>query len=788
MTIALYRRYRPETFDEVIGQDHVTEPLKAALRSNRVTHAYLFSGPRGCGKTTSARILARCLNCAEGPTDTPCGTCDSCRDLATGGPGSLDVVEIDAASHNGVDDARELRERATFAPARDRYKVFILDEAHMVTPQGFNALLKLVEEPPEHVKFVFATTEPERVIGTIRSRTHHYPFRLVPGDTMIPFLRELCDHESISVGEGVLPLVVRAGGGSVRDSLSVLDQLMAGSVDASIDYAHAISLLGYTDQALLDNTVESLAENDGAQVFSTIEQMVESGHDPRRFVEDLLQRLRDLLIVAVAGEQARDILGEIPNDQRDRMFAEAQMWGPAALSQAAELTDEALRQMVGATSPRLQLELLVGRILIETDPLAAPQSGRKQTPEGDSVEPVTDADGNPLTGAARAREEVRRIREEQRKKADVESSEKPAGASDSSTPITPEKSEPTSEAKSATTPDASQGRKQAPEAKPATTPEVVPGQDEASKEASTPAPPQSADTEPVAVSAEQQVASPAVVAAPVADSTANLHGKWDQFIDAVEQLRRATRFLLAEHATIVSEDAESVTLGFVSENLRNAFYAGGHERVAVEAIRVVVGAPKQVHTTVGNQAPVAPERRSPREERVAQPRQTDGPQQHTPSTTTRNTASDGQAATSNSSEEDDGWGPVAIPGAGLEQKLTEYSDNNSARERTIPPQSQSAIRPEPATSTETTAEAIVEPPAEPVARHESEPVRSDHAADQSVATPSVVSPESPEEEYDPTGGASVDDPDAETTLQLGLPVVEEIFGARLIEEIDEGSD
>jgi DNA polymerase-3 subunit gamma/tau len=364
VSTALYRRYRPESFAEVIGQEHVTVPLSAALDKDRVNHAYLFSGPRGCGKTTSARILARCLNCAQGPTSTPCGECDSCRDLARGGPGSLDVVEIDAASHGGVDDARSLRERAVFAPARDRYKVFIIDEAHMVSTQGFNALLKIVEEPPAHVRFVFATTEPEKVIGTIRSRTHHYPFRLVPPERLQAYLGEVCEREGVRVGPGVLPLVVRAGAGSVRDSLSVLDQLIAGAGPDGLEYSTAVALLGYTDGALLDDVVDALAAGDGATVFRVVDRVIESGHDPRRFVEDLLERLRDLLVVAAVPDGGHAVFRAAPADLLERMRGQAARFGRAELSRAADVVNAALTEMTGATSPRLQLELLCARLLL----------------------------------------------------------------------------------------------------------------------------------------------------------------------------------------------------------------------------------------------------------------------------------------------------------------------------------------------------------------------------------------------------------------------------------------
>lgn len=364
MALALYRRYRPDTFDGVIGQDQVTIPLMRALDENKLTHAYLFSGPRGCGKTSSARILARCVNCAKGPTSHPCGECESCKDLATGGPGSIDVVEIDAASHNGVDDARELRERAGFAPARDRYKIFILDEAHMVTPQGFNALLKIVEEPPEHVMFIFATTEPDKVIGTIRSRTHHYPFRLVPQEVMGPYLEQICEDEHIEAEPGVLRLAMRAGGGSVRDTLSVLDQLMVGAVDGSIAYDSAVALLGFTPDALIGEAVDAVVDKNGEALYGVIQKVVVGGFDPRRFVEDLLARVRDLLVLTLGGERAESVLSDdAAAENMDDLRRQASALGLSALTQMADTINATLANMTGAISPRMRLELLAARLL-----------------------------------------------------------------------------------------------------------------------------------------------------------------------------------------------------------------------------------------------------------------------------------------------------------------------------------------------------------------------------------------------------------------------------------------
>lgn len=408
MALALYRRYRPDTFEGVIGQDQVTVPLMRALDEGKLTHAYLFSGPRGCGKTSSARILARCVNCAKGPTSHPCGECESCKDLATGGPGSIDVVEIDAASHNGVDDARELRERAGFAPARDRYKIFILDEAHMVTQQGFNALLKIVEEPPEHVMFIFATTEPDKVIGTIRSRTHHYPFRLVPQEVMGPYLEMICDKEGIKPEPGVLKLAMRAGGGSMRDTLSVLDQLMVGSVEGVITHDAAVALLGFTPEALIGEAVDAVINHNGEALYGVIQKVVVGGFDPRRFVEDLLARVRDLLVLTLAGDRAESVLSDTAEaEDMDDLHRQAKALGLGALTAMADIINTTLGAMTGAISPRMRLELLAARLLAGSESgfataAPAPASSGMPPAAASSTSTTSAASGTGASGFAGA--------------------------------------------------------------------------------------------------------------------------------------------------------------------------------------------------------------------------------------------------------------------------------------------------------------------------------------------------------------------------------------------------
>ncbi|ROS52887.1 DNA polymerase III subunit gamma and tau [Frigoribacterium sp. PhB24] len=557
MVTALYRRYRPENFAELIGQTQVTDPLRTALRTNRVNHAYLFSGPRGCGKTTSARILARCLNCAEGPTDTPCGVCASCVELSRDGGGSLDVIEIDAASHNGVDDARDIRDRAVFAPARDRFKIFILDEAHMVTPQGFNALLKVVEEPPEHVKFIFATTEPDKVIGTIRSRTHHYPFRLVPPAQMLEYVHELCESESVEAAPGVLPLVVRAGGGSVRDTLSLLDQLMAGSENGAIEYERAVALLGYTHASLLDDVVEALGARDGAAAFAAVDRVVQTGQDPRRFVEDLLERLRDLIVVGATVEGASAVLRGVTADELDRLVHQSHAFGAAELSRSADVVNRALTDMTGATSPRLHLELMIARVLVpESDQTGRGALARVERLErrvgvegpggGASTAPVPSADARPAqVGPASGR---------------------PAPAVASSVPVAtaPSASSRSASPVEATPSTEAAGGASAVESATASWATAAPSApvDSAAPATTEPAPPSAAHSAAWA-QAPDAGRGAASGAAPV--TLQQMRDSWPEIVEVVQKARR-TAWMVVVTATVVDFADDVLTLAFPSAN------------------------------------------------------------------------------------------------------------------------------------------------------------------------------------------------------------------------------
>jgi DNA polymerase III subunit gamma/tau len=406
MSLALYRKYRPSVFADVIGQEHVTTPLSNALQSGKVHHAYLFSGPRGCGKTSSARIMARSLNCEQGPTPTPCGVCQSCTDLVANGPGSIDVIELDAATHGLVDDARDLRDKAFFAPVQSRYKIYIIDEAHQLGPGAANALLKVVEEPPAHVLFIFATTEPDKLISTIRSRTHHYPFRLVPPATLAAHLEKLCDAEGIKVAKGVIPLVVRASGGSVRDALSVLGQLLAGAGKDGVTYEIAVALLGYTDGALLDESIDAIAARDGATLFSTVDRVIESGSDPRRFAQDLLERLRDLIIVGAVDDNNSKVLNEYPEDQLERIRTQSKLIGVANLIRSADIVAEGLTQMRGATPPRLLLELMCGRILLPTSDDSAVLARIERLEKAATLTPINKSEPAPVAKAEPVKEKI----------------------------------------------------------------------------------------------------------------------------------------------------------------------------------------------------------------------------------------------------------------------------------------------------------------------------------------------------------------------------------------------
>ena len=559
--LALYRRYRPETFAEVIGQEHVTDPLRHALAANKVNHAYLFSGPRGCGKTTSARILARALNCEKAPISDPCGECQSCRDLARGGPGSIDVIEIDAASHGGVDDARDLRERAFFAPVSSRYKVYIIDEAHMVSPQGFNALLKLVEEPPPHLKFIFATTEPDKVIGTIRSRTHHYPFRLVPPKALGDYLMQLCAAEGVALAPTALPLVVRAGQGSVRDTLSVLDQLLGGAGPDGVTYDLAVQLLGYTPDSLLDEAIDAFAASDGSTVFGVVDKVIESGQDPRRFAEDLLQRLRDLVIVAAVPDALDKGLLDVPGDRAERLVAQSNGFGPSELTRAADIVNAALMEFRGATAPRLLLELMCARILVP----GADNSTQGFQARLDRVERRLSMDG----GTA------------------------PAPAALPSAPPAPAAPSP---AASAPRPEPVPPREpveRAPEPEPA--PAQVPPVDVAPAPV---APPVAAAPAPVAEPAPVPVAEPAP-AAPAGQLTiADVRRLWPEILDKIRDMRRFAWIMLSQNAQVVALDGNVLTIALVNTGARDSFLSSGSDDYVQRALNEVLGVTWRIEAIV----------------------------------------------------------------------------------------------------------------------------------------------------------------------------------------------
>ncbi len=554
-SLALYRRYRPESFAEVIGQDHVTQPLRAALANDRVNHAYLFSGPRGCGKTTSARILARTLNCEQAPVADPCGVCQSCRDLARGGPGSMDVIEIDAASHGGVDDARDLRERAFFAPVSSRYKVYIIDEAHMVSPQGFNALLKLVEEPPEHLKFIFATTEPEKVIATIRSRTHHYPFRLIAPRTLSAYLSELCEKEGVRIDPAALPLVVRAGGGSARDTLSVLDQLIGGAGRDGVTYDVATGLLGYTPDSLLDEVVDAFAAADGSTVFGVVDKVIETGQDPRRFTEDVLRRLRDLVIVAAVPNASATGLVDVPEDAAERLLAQAARFGKAELVRAADLVAAGLTEMRGATAPRLLLELICARVLLPgadhgTDGLAA---------RLDRLERRVSIGGMPVLSSERSER--------------VEGPA-PSGVDQARAEVSP------------------------PPLESARPEEIAPVPAEPAPEGTRETPVAPASEIEVETEAETEPARSESVARPSGLGLADVRRLWPDLLERVKEMRRYTWILLSQNAQVTGVEATTLTLGFKNAGSRDSFVGGGSDEILRQALIDMIGADWKVDAIV----------------------------------------------------------------------------------------------------------------------------------------------------------------------------------------------
>ncbi|TQM81723.1 DNA polymerase-3 subunit gamma/tau [Saccharothrix saharensis] len=649
MALALYRKYRPATFGEVVGQEHVTEPLRTALAAGRVNHAYLFSGPRGCGKTSSARIMARSLNCVQGPTPDPCGECNSCVGLAPNGPGSVDVVELDAASHGGVDDARELRDKAFYAPAESRYRVFIIDEAHMVTTQGFNALLKIVEEPPEHLIFIFATTEPDKVLPTIRSRTHHYPFRLIPPSSMRALLERNCAAEGVAVEPSVFPLVIRAGGGSARDTQSVMDQLLSGAGPEGVRYERAIALLGVTDVALIDDVVDGLAQGDGSAVFGTIDRLVDAGHDPRRFASDLLDRLRDLVLLHAVPDAAERGLVSAPDDELAKMIAQRDATRPATVTRWAEILHQGLTEMRGSTAPRLLLELVSARMLLPS--VGDAESGLLQRLE------QLERHGPPAGGASAGPAPETRFQRPSQRAADPAPAQAaaPAAPATSTAPASPPVAAPAPSAgppglppppvlrsaamrSAGSTPSAGEGTPAAPHAagSPAAAPQAGgpsavapqagpphaavphPGADERGQGAGPHAAPPSgapgewpAATPPAGVPAAP---APAAQAAPAPSAggidAAEVRRRWSELLGVVRGASRSTEAMLT-NATVADVDGTTVTLAHTSAPLARRLAEPRNADAIAAAFAQVLGGTWQVKCVHGDASAAAPTRQAP---------------------------------------------------------------------------------------------------------------------------------------------------------------------------------
>ncbi|WGX96272.1 DNA polymerase III subunit gamma and tau [Nocardioides sp. L-11A] len=735
--LALYRRYRPETFAEVIGQEHVTEPLRAALAGNRVNHAYLFSGPRGCGKTTSARILARALNCEKAPISDPCGECESCRDLARNGPGSIDVIEIDAASHGGVDDARDLREKAFFAPVKSRYKVYIIDEAHMVTTQGFNALLKLVEEPPPHLRFIFATTEPEKVIPTIRSRTHHYPFRLIPPRLLTSYLTELCEREGVSIEPAALPLVVRAGAGSARDTLSVLDQLLGGAGPQGVTYDLASGLLGYTPDTLLDDVVSAFAAGDGSAVFGVVDKVIETGQDPRRFTEDLLRRLRDLVIISAVPDAAASGLLDLSGDQADRLVAQAAAFGRAELTRAADLVAAGLTDMRGATAPRLLLELICARILLPaadhtTEGVLARLDRLERRA---SISGTTSAESAPAAAPAVVPAQDRPV-PSRAERAAPERVEDPAPAPAPAPAPTPP---PTPAPAPTPVVEATPEPAHAPEPEPV--PEPVAQQPPPSVSVA-------AAAEPAAAGPEQAGGSAGSSAGGSGLSLVDVRRLWPSVIDRVKGVKRVTWIHLTQNSQVVGFNGKVLSLGFQTDGPRRSFESGGHAEIVQQAVIDEIGADVRVEAIVDPAAD--PGARTPEPAAASAPA--------TQAAASVPAAPATPAAPAPAAAESGGWPEVTAPPSSA---VPSSSTGPSAPPPDDPPPW--ATEPPPADG----------PPEEPVSR------RSRVADIQAQADAAA---EAPPEDPD----AAVDLNDREVDAESSAELLARELGAQMIEEIPRG--